>query len=227
MEIYQQLNSKFSENFNSSIAVLKNELIEAESKAKLLYEFGLIMNSEGVSETDKQINEIYSEVFSDLTVSIYLALCSLDNASRVLIRRVLELGIAASYFRDMPHKFWHWKTHNNHESDLNFKENIEFLSGESYKLYLLNGHGINWEMNKEKINKLYRDLSNIIHGKYETFETKSVASFSYDEGDFKENISKIILCENIIISCLSQRHPKIFKQLEEKFPSLERYNNGY
>jgi hypothetical protein len=225
LEIYQQLNNKFSENLKSSISTLKNELAEAESKAKILYEFGLIMNIGNVDETNRQINEIYSEIFSDLTVSIYLALCSLDNASRVLIRRVLELGIATFYFRDMPHKFWHWRLHNNHESDLNFKENIEFLSSDSYKLFLLNGHQIKWDISKERINKLYRDLSNIIHGKYDTFETKSITSFSYNEIDLKENISKIILCEDILIYCISQRHPSVFKQLEEKFPSLERYNN--
>lgn len=227
MDIYKQLKEKFANNFDASIGVDKEKLIEAELKASVIYNFGALMNKNVSSETIKSINGIYDEIFSDLSISIYLSLCSIDNASRVLLRRALELGIATLYFRDMPHRFWHWRETSTHDADLSFRENTDFLSSDAYKSYLLNEHKITWVIDKEKINKLYRELSNIIHGKYDTFETTAATSFDYNEGDFKENLSKVIRCENILISCLCQRFPEIFKKIKQDFPSLSRYNNVY
>ena len=227
MEVYKKLKDKFSNNFESSIQVDKDKLTEAELKAKVIYNFGVLMSKGEESATIKCVNEIYDEIFSDLTISIYLSLCSIDNASRVLLRRVLELGVATFYFRDMPHKFWHWRITNTHESDLSFRENVDFLAGDAFKAYLHNEHGINWSIDKDRINKLYRELSNVIHGKYETFETVAANSFDYSEVDFKENIRKIIVCENILISCLGARFPKIFEKINQDFPSLSRYKNVY
>jgi rubrerythrin len=92
---------------------------------------------------------------------------------------------------------------------------------------LLNEYKITWAIDKEKINKLYRELSNIIHGKYDTFETSTPNSFDYNKDDFKENLRKVVKCENIIISCLGQRFPEIFEKVKQDFPSLTRYNNVY
>ncbi len=228
MEIFDQLNRKFSGNFKESVEYYPEILSEAEIKAKSIYSLGEILNKNASNKTHKEVSIIFNEVFSDITLSIYLSACCMHNASKVLLRRVLELGIATIYFWDLPHKYWGWKNFETYESDLSFKDNIEHLSSSTYSLLLKSEFDIRvWEIEKDKINKVYRSLSNTIHGKYLTLETLSNTSFEFDKEEYKSNLKTIIQSENILISCFKQRFKSEFVELSQHIPALERFNYGY
>ena len=167
--------------------------------------------------------------FSDLSISIYLASCSINTASKTIIRRVLELGIGVLYFWDLQFKFWAWKENLNHESDLSFKESLDHLGSKAYTDFLKNELNItDWQIDKDKINKLYRSLSNTIHGKYVTFETISEKSFECDSEEYKAILSDIIRCENILISCFKSRFNEQYEELRvNHMPSVDRFKYVY
>lgn len=228
MEIFKNIQTKFSCNFSKAIDLHKDKLEEAEVKSRILYSFGRILKSNAKTRTEEEISEIYNEVFSDLAISIYLSLSSIDNASKILLRRTLELGIATIYFWDLPYRFWGWKKSESYETDLNFKDILDHLNSTFYKEYLTNEFRIeNWTIDKNKINQFYRKLSNVIHGKYISFETTHESSYEFIEKDYTELLDKIIFCENILINCNSLRFAKQFSTLKEKMPSIERYNYEY
>ena len=80
---------------------------------------------------------------------------------------------------------------------------------------------------RDKINKMYRNLSNTIHGKYLTFETISENMFEFDQEIYKSSIKSIIYCENILLSLFRSRFDMAFQDLLNKLPPLERYSYGY
>jgi hypothetical protein len=94
------------------------------------------------------------------------------------------LGIALIFLWDLPCTFWGWKEHDN---DLNFKEMIEHLSSDSYRTYIKN---ININYKDEEIlhiidaRRLYRELSNITHGKISSFESNLPERFTYSLCDW-------------------------------------------
>lgn len=224
-EIYKKLKDKFSENFNSSIDLYNDILEEVEIKNKSFYCFGEILAKKS-SKTHEEIAYILNEIFSDLTVSTYLVLSSINNPAKILLRRVLELGIAVIYFWDLPHKYWGWKNINHYATDLQFKNNIDHINSDSYKEYLKNEHGIKESIiDKENIDIIYRDLSNTIHGKYETFESNIASSFSFNRDELNKNLLLIIKCQNILLKSYSKRFVNEYKELKNtKIPGLERYS---
>lgn len=228
MIIYESLKKKFSENFDRAISFNKDKLEEAEIKSRILFSFGSILNNDSKSKTEREISEIYNEIFSDIAISIYLSISSIDHASKILLRRAFELGFATIYFWDLPHQYWGWKKNESYETDLNFKEIIDYFSSLSYQEYLTNEFEIkNWFIDKSKINKLYRELSNVVHGKYISFETITEKSYEFVENEYESLLDRIIACENILINCNKTRFFKQYLILKDRMPSIERYNYEY
>ena len=227
MEIFRTIHKKFSENFELSIDKEDALLNEAEVKSKFIYHIGEQLRKSTTSQTKLEVVEIFNELFSDTTVALYLSTCAISHSSNIMMRRVLELGIAILYFWDMPHKYWGWKNNSSYENDLSFKDNIEFLNSQTYSMYLEMDCGIkNWECDKEEINKYYRKLSNTIHGRYETFATASTDSFNFVQKDYKRDLNTIIGIENILLDCFKRRFKQEFENAVENVPAITRYNYG-
>lgn len=228
MEIYKILKDKFSYNFDSSIDTQKALIEEIETKAKTIFTFGDILNSSNISISKKETCQIFNEIFSDISISIYLMNCSINTGSKVILRRVLELGLGIIYFWDLPHRYWGWKSIDVYENDLSFRDSLDYLGSEAFKELLKMEYNIHdWEIDKEKINRLYRNLSNSIHGKYSTFETITEKSFEYNKDEYDIILSLIIKCENIIISLLANRFNDTFLKVKEIVPAIERYSYEY
>lgn len=228
MDIYIKLKEKFSDNFDSSIHKQTEIISEIETKAKVIFTFGDLLNKSEVSKTKKETCQIFNEIFSDLSISIYLMNCSINTGAKVILRRVLELGLGAVYFWDLPHRYWGWKKIEAYENDLSFRESLDYLGSDSYKEFLKMEYSISdWDINKDEINKLYRNLSNSIHGKYSTFETITEKSFEYEAKDYESILKLIISCENIIITLLANRFKETFLKIKEIVPAIDRYSYGY
>jgi hypothetical protein len=225
---YEGIKQKFLSNFSECSLIQESDLEEVELKARIVYSLGRELLQDASNATEREISAIFKEIFSDLSISIFLSMCCIDNASRIVLRRVLDLGISIPVFWNNPDKFWGWKVIDSHETDLNFRENVDYLVGLSYREYLQNEFGISELLiKKSEVNSIYRDLSNTIHGKYISFETTFNDAYSFNKDDFNRTLKLILKCENLLLYCFKHRFVEAFTRVETKFSALERYNYEY
>lgn len=223
-KVFLDLENIFQRNLKLSLLENVENLSQAELKARAFAIIGQILReAPDLSPTHKEITAIFNELFTDLVISIYLAGCSLDKPAQALLRRVLELGVAVIYLWDTPYQYWGWKCH---DKDLNFNEMIECLDSESYKLFV-SSENPNFSatslFNITESRKIYRKLSNIIHGKISTFESLVPERFSYNKSDWEEHINLVLQVQNILLELLKHRFNNIFLDLEKKLPAISRF----
>ena len=229
-EIHENLHKKFEDNINKALGDEVPLLDEIEIKARASFYFGQILFKENyITDTQKEVTKIYDEIFTDLTIVTYLGCAGIDNAARVVLRRILELGTATVYLWDLPQKYWNWYKYDDYGSDLNFNDMLDHLNNRGYLDFINSENGSDLEklVNKEKINKTYRELSNVIHGKSITFESFNESSFEYNKDDLEIIATYTLNIENFLISLWKRRFPKQFETLKSNFTPLTKYNYGY
>lgn len=229
-DIHKKLHEKFGLNLEQSLTENGAELEEIEVKSRAAYYLGEILSQDrNISDTQREITKIFHEIFTDLTIVSYLSCCAIDNSPRIILRRILELGVATVYLWDLPYKFWNWNNYDDYSNDLNFKDMLDYLNNRGH-IDLVNkeaGSNLKSLINKELSSKIYRELSNVIHGKSITFESLDESSFSYQKEDLLNLIEYTIAIENILMSIWKARFPKYFNQLEKNFPAITKYNYEY
>lgn len=226
-EIIESLHGKFGDNIKLSLTDNVGILEEVEVKSRASYELGQLLNKDTeLSDTQKEITTIYPEIFTDLIVSLYLSCCAIDNSPKILLRRVLELGIAIIYLWDMPYKYWNWKKNEDYNNDLNFKEMLDYLNNTGYIDFVNkeNSSVLTEIIDKNTVNKIYRELSNVIHGKSDNFESSNPDRFKYKKVDLLDVLNCALKIENILLSAWKKRFPIHFAQMEKEFLALTKYN---
>ncbi|MFE1744740.1 hypothetical protein [Coleofasciculus sp. H7-2] len=222
-QIFIELQEKLRQNLKVSLLENIEKLSQVEIKARAFAILGQVIREKPyLSQSQKEITTIFDEVFADVVTSVYLAGCSLDKPAQTLLRRVLELGVAIIYLWDMPHQFWGWKCH---DKDLNFNEMIDYLNSPSYKSFILNENykkstGFLFEV--EECKKIYRILSNTIHGKISTFESVLPDRFNHNSVDWQKHLDLVMQVQNILLHLWENRFSDSFFELEKKLPSLSR-----
>ncbi len=222
-KVFRDLQDKFENNLRFSLLENLEKLSQVELKARAFAILGQILReSPNLSRSHKEITAIFDELFTDVVISIYLAGCSLDKPAQTLLRRVLELGIAVIYLWDMPHHFWGWKCH---DKDLNFNEMVECLNSASYKTFVAS-ENTNFSDNSlfdiNEAKKIYRNLSNTIHGKISTFESLLPERFTYNKPDWEEHLELVIRVQNLLLQLWKHRFNDVFQELEKRMPSIAR-----
>jgi hypothetical protein len=115
--------------------------------------------------------KIYDEIFSDGISAIYLASNAMVKPANIVLRRIIELGVAAIYLWDMPHAAYSW---NDYNLDLRFSEMLKHINSKGYIAYINSENKSNIEedlISAYRSQKIYGMLSDIIHGKITTFES--------------------------------------------------------
>lgn len=221
MDILKDLDSKFQQNLNTFLSQGNTGCKEIDLKARAIAAIGQISsNAQGLQSSQIEITHIYNEVFSDIILSVYFIACALDRPAQSVLRRALELGIAIVYLWDLPHIFWGWK---NHDYDLNFNEMLEHISKDGYKSYLTS---LDIKCCDDRFfdfgetRRLYRMLSNTIHGKIATHESKLPDRFSYNPEDWKDNLFLINSVENILLQLYNKRFPNYYSTMMDMMPSI-------
>jgi hypothetical protein len=225
-KIHKQLHDKFGENLEQSLTKNLTKLDEAEIKSRAIFYLGkMLFEDESLSVTQKEVAKIFNEIFTDLTLASYLSCCAIDNSARIILRRSLELGLATVYLWDLPYKYWNWKNHDAHENDLSFREMIDYLNNKGHIDFVNNQNGtqIEFLIDKERVNKVYRELSNVVHGKAVTFESIEDNSFSFEQDDLNEIINLKITIQNILLSLWKFRFPTHLKKVEESFTPITKF----
>ncbi len=218
------LHKKFGGNLESCMKCgLSSEMKKVELLTRALESCGSVLsNQENTTVTQQEICSIFNEIFSDVTCSTYFASCGLDKPAQMVLRRALELGIGIAYLWDMPHEFWGW---NSHDCDLKFKEMLEHIESASYRTFI---HKVNSDFDASsspidatKAKELYRKLSNVVHGKFATFESNIADRFQFTESDFRNHLEIVEAVASLLLTLWCNRFNGLSEKLKEVLPQLE------
>ncbi len=221
IEIIRRLSQQFSSNLNAALAKPSPPATRVELKARCISSVGAILREQcASSDTHREIAGIYDEVFADCVCSLYLAAQGLDKPAQIILRRALELGVAAVYLWDVPHVYWGWKQY---DEDLSFNEMTGQLSGLPYLAFVAaeNGQADTTPIFDVALaRKEYRALSNTVHGKVTTFETPLTDRFQHSDADWKLHVDRLEAIQDLILNLSSGRFRKVREQLPAVQPQL-------
>lgn len=226
-EIVIELNAKFVENFAQWKSLKEPMLDRIFTGLYCISAVGEILNTRKTLKHQEICCKIYDEIFADGVSSIYLTTIAMDKPASIVLRRILELGVAAVYLWDMPHKAFAWKEH---DGDLSFSEMISHLNSKGFTTYVTQETGAILPtvelISAVDAQRLYGKLSDIVHGKITTFETIIPDRFIFNEGDWKAFVS---IAEEVIFLLLNLfiHRYSIKNEIISKIPnSKKELNNG-
>lgn len=211
--VLEKLDNKFKQNLLHCLPLLDDVYDKVEIKARALEALGQIITEDrNLTPTQNETVQVFDEVFADIVTSLYFSACGLSTAAHSALRRALELGVAIVYLWDLPHEFWGWKSH---DGDLNFQEMLDHLTSAKYKTYLisLDKSYTGTELFDEKdTKKLYRFLSNTIHGKLTTHVAYLPNRFNHDPTAWKAHLK---LVERVVAVLLTLHIKRFFQYVPE------------
>jgi hypothetical protein len=169
----------------------------------------------------KNCAEILGEIFADFTLAMYLLGIGLIVPARMSARRAFELGLASVYMWDLPHEYWGWKTH---DTDLSFSTMVTHLNSVGYLAYLAKIHERPTEVICEKTDfqRIYRELSNTVHGKSEGLPKLSPERFTAEKNDIAKHLQLAKEAQDTIINLFYGRFFKLKEKMETSFPQTGR-----
>jgi hypothetical protein len=221
LDVFRKLAEQFSQNFNTALNTQIPEVGRVELKSRCLASVGGLLREKcAVSNTQKQIAAIYDEVFADCVCSIYLAAQGLDKPAQLVLRRVLELGLAAVYLWDQPHLFWGWKEL---DQDLSFTEITGHLSAQHYLKFVASENGASDPVPLFEVTLArneYRALSNTVHGKVSTFESPLIDRFRHSDFDWKTHLVRMEVIQDLLLSIVSGRFAAVRESLTVAQPQI-------
>jgi hypothetical protein len=226
-EVWLDLNRKFSSNLILALTQDADLVSIAETRARAVPVVARILREEQTL-TGWQGDALcmFDEVFADLVCSIYLAGCGLDKPAQATLRRALEVGVATVYVWDLPHVFYNWK---NYDRDLNFNDMLDHFANPGF-LSFVKSQNIAFResalVDATLARSLYRDLSNIVHGKMTSFESLLPDRFLHNERDWRSHLEKVGNVERLLFQLWEHRFESVSRRLHEEFPQLRMKEAG-
>jgi len=216
-QVLVELNDKFNGNFSEWNSSHDRGLDTAFVGLQCIAAVGEALHDRRTSKQHDICCKIYDEIFSDGVSAIYLATNAIDKPAGIVLRRVLELGVAAIYLWDMPHMAFSW---NQHDQDLSFAEMLKHINSKGYIAYVSKENDITIDCDiipSLKAKELYGSLSDIVHGKIKTFETSMPERFSFVEADWENFLTNIEAVVGILVNAFILRF-NIANVVFEKVP---------
>jgi len=218
------------ENFGRNLAAINDELASHLDSIDL--------QSRSISEAKDQLlkhycsgpvqkaicEELFDEVFSDFSLAMYFCAEGLIVPSKMSTRRAFEIGLAAVYLWDLPHAFWGWR---NMDDDLSFSGMVTHLNSMGYLEYLRQLHNAQRVESICKVaefQKIYRELSNTVHGKTSNLPPLSPSRFSLENSKpFAEQQFKLIQrAQASILRLVFGRFHGLEEKVLEAMPQVQR-----
>jgi hypothetical protein len=190
----------------------------SESKSQLL-------NDHCSGPVQKKIcEELFDEIFSDFSLAMYFCAGGLIVPSQMSTRRAFELGLAAIYLWDLPHAFWGWR---NRDDDLSFSAMVAHLNSTGYLEYLKQIHNfsdVTTICKQADFQKIYRELSNTVHGKTSNLPPLSPARFSLEDSQpfVIKQFALIEQAQSSILRLIFGRFPNLEEAIHEAMPQVKR-----
>jgi hypothetical protein len=221
LEVFRKLAAQFADNFTKALVARTSEVARVEIKARCLASVGELLRTKCADSPTRQgVALIYDEVFADCVCSMYLAAQGLDKPAQLVLRRVLELGLAAVYLWDQPHLFWGWKEL---DQDLSFNDIAEHLSSPSYLKFVVSENGGTAPTHLFDVTvarREYRVLSNTVHGKISTFESPLVDRFRHSDSDWQAHLSRVEKIQDLLLDATKARFRVVRQELSIVQPQI-------
>lgn len=217
------LNEKLNQNLENALDNNLDVYNKIDLLNKAVFQMGESLNEVCIYKGQTAICNIFTEIFSDVTMTTLLVSSSHGNIVDVLKRRILELGVAIVYLWDRPQKYWEWSKQNSQRHDLSFSEMIDVIYSEGYKLFLYEEFGTEVQLDgKNDLLKMYRSFSNVVHGKEKIFNTTVEAAFDYDKENCASELNSLVDCILIIMNIWKSRFKATFVRVHELLPGLQK-----
>ncbi|WP_156465772.1 hypothetical protein [Methylobacterium sp. Leaf106] len=206
--LLKALHEKFGRNLRSLntevVEVLDNIDTDLRLLARLAEFLEIDINSGDLHRQGGA--SLLREAFSDLSQAMYLQCIGLVVPGRMSTRRAFELGIASVYIWDLPHAYWGWIKC---DADFSFSEMIAHLSSEPYMELLRSQQGASAAapLSIKECQKLYRQLSNTVHGKHSDLPMLSPARFDAEKTKTIKELGDIQTVLKMITAAWSSRVP--------------------
>ncbi len=194
-QIMLELHKKFGANFDDWNSLTGKGFDKAFTGLQCIAAVGEVLHQRDNSKHHKICCKIYDEIFSDGISAIYLATNAMDKPANIVLRRALELGVAAIYLWDMPHMAHSW---NDFGQDLSFSAMLSHVNSKGYLAYVSNENSKTIDTGlfpTAKSQEIYGTLSDFVHGKITTFESSMPERFKFVEEEWQEFV---VLIEDVI-----------------------------
>jgi len=216
-----ELNEKFNGNFDQWNSLEDQNIEKVFIGLHCIALIGEILNEQKSSKHHEICCKIYDEIFSDGVSALYLASNAMDKPANIVLRRVLELGLAAVYLWDMPHMAFSW---DQHDQNLSFTDMLNHINSKGFISYINKEN--NTEIEGELISstnaqRIYGSLSDIVHGKIATFESSMPDRFVFIEDEWNQFVD---LIEEVVVILLKAYLIRfnLEKEVLEKLPQARK-----
>ena len=214
-ELLTSLHHKFSSNFDlARPSIILATDVERRARA-LSIARDYLEKLAADAQHQRELAFCLDEVFGDAICALYLTFCGMNVPARMLLRRSLELGLVVGAYWDSPVNFWNWKTH---DSDIRFSELSGHLKSAGYKTMCERQSEIAKVDSKdvlENLDRLYSQLSNVVHPKPYNFATAGINAYSFDPDELRKTLSFALTVLSSISTILSARFAALSPILRE------------
>jgi hypothetical protein len=218
-QLLLKLHEKFAGNITASIAD-PGTYANTEIRLRCLPAVSDLLVAGSNTPHQRELLTLFDELFADGTASLYLSAAGLQMASRMVLRRVLEIGVAVVYLWDLPHEFWGWHSH---DKDLSFKRMLTHLTDDQYKTFVLrDGAALAGDsmIDAAAAESLYGALSDTVHGKYAQFSVPLLQRFQFSSTEWHNHVVLVNDALRILIALYESRYQVVREGLSKKMPQL-------
>lgn len=224
LQLLATLHSRFATNLKdlSAEVIALLEIIDLNSRAIDETANELKRAHCGDDEQKRECACLLNELFADLSQAMYLLALGLVVPARMLARRAFELGLGAVYMWDLPHEYWGWAKH---DQDLSFTTMIDHLYSRSYLTHIShiqNKISPEWPFTAAILQKLYRTLSNTVHGKSDGLPPLSPDRYSPTLSNVGEHLKLVVEIQKTLLNIWCARFIGLKEHLAKAFPQAVR-----
>ncbi len=175
------------EKFENIQIFLNENVNEAFDDAQELIN-EIIYNLENFDEMLALIPEnntvhVIKEVQNDLLNSIIFACQGFYRNSYMCLRSAIELFMSFLYYYDHQYEFLLWKSDHIDMTWTRLIDNTKGIFNEKF-IHVVSGLNLDTEKLKERVQKLYHEMSQSVHGKYSYMQINISEKISYDADVF-------------------------------------------
>ncbi|MEC1921736.1 hypothetical protein RY820_04855 [Bacillus subtilis] len=201
----------YENNFSNNVQEITKKTLNNNDITPVL---GLLDNSIDVVEYLSINNPdnvgLWNEIVSDIIASINSATSGFYRQAIITLRSILELGCMAFYFNDHKIEYHLFKTHDG-KADKYVSTLIrdhDFFTTKYIHSFYPNIENVQKERNSVSnyLNRLYKDLSDAVHGRYKTLTKTNDLKIYYDVKQFNFYQDKLQSVIGILVTMFILRY---------------------
>ena len=176
----------FDDQFLKPISNIQKETLKSNDITDVLERLNTIMGvSEKIINVDKEIGELWNEIISDLLASIYSASSGFYRSAIIVLRSVLEIGCTSFFYYDHKIEYKMFKAENlkadKYVSTL--VNDYDFFTTRYIKSFYPQIEEKQKSVNSisDALKKLYGELSDSLHGRYNNLTKLEGLEIKYDK----------------------------------------------